>query len=49
MTLKLKCMNCGYKFMPKSRVPTKCPYCDRNSLRKDDTASSLISDVGREK
>ncbi len=42
-----RCTRCNYKLEIKEgkKIPNKCPYCDKETLVKDVTASELIRDV----
>lgn len=40
---KYECTKCGYKFVPKTKVPERCPYCSNFTVRKVATAQELIS------
>lgn len=35
------CKECGYKLEAESRLK-KCPYCDKDSLKKEESAEELI-------
>jgi len=45
--MKLRCMNCNYKFTPKARVPTMCPFCGSHALRKDETTGDILAELDR--
>jgi rRNA maturation endonuclease Nob1 len=47
IVMKLRCMNCNYKFTPKARVPTMCPFCGSHALRKDETTGDILAELDR--
>jgi len=47
-TMKYRCLNCKYKFEPKTgRIPARCPFCSSLSIKRDETAADLLSEAGR--
>jgi rRNA maturation endonuclease Nob1 len=47
IAMKLRCMNCNYKFAPKGRVPNMCPFCGSHSLRKDETTMDILAELDK--
>jgi DNA-directed RNA polymerase subunit RPC12/RpoP len=44
--MKYRCTNCKYKFEPKAgKVPQRCPYCNAQAVRKDETASDILEQI----
>lgn len=39
------CTQCNYEFDVAGKVPKKCPYCGKASLRRERTAEDLIKEV----
>ncbi len=47
MTMKFRCLDCRYKFSPKTeRLPNRCPFCGSSSIKKDETAQDVLDEVG---
>ena len=45
MAAKFRCGHCNYRFAQKTeRDPTKCPYCGKDKLLKDEGVNSILSD-----
>jgi predicted Zn-ribbon and HTH transcriptional regulator len=39
------CKNCNYKFEGKEgKTPAKCPYCDRKSIAREQSASEILDE-----
>ncbi|MFC1723084.1 hypothetical protein ACFL0V_03015 [Nanoarchaeota archaeon] len=46
MATKLKCYNCGYKFLLKTKIPDRCPYCATvGTVKQSETAQSMLEDL----
>ncbi len=39
------CSQCNYEFDVAGKVPKKCPYCGKASLRRERTAADLLKEV----
>jgi len=39
-----RCKNCRYSLESVKEIK-KCPYCDKNSLEKEKSASELLDDI----
>lgn len=46
--MKYRCLNCGYKFKPKTeRAPNRCPFCSSPQIKRDESAQDIINTVGK--
>ncbi|MBW2972517.1 hypothetical protein KY359_05770 [Candidatus Woesearchaeota archaeon] len=45
---KYRCLDCGYKFQPKTeREPNRCPFCSSPSIKINESAQDIINAVGK--
>jgi len=44
--IKFVCQDCNYKFEAKEN-PKTCPYCGKNSVEGEKTASDLLTEVSK--
>jgi len=44
---KYVCKSCGYRF-DRDKKPLRCPYCGEISIREEETAEELISNIDKD-